>query len=293
MTKSIILGTVALTMTVFASSAMAQATGTPSMNAEVSGANEVFLQQGGPGYGGTGYGSNYANIDQGGSNNKIGKLNYSIDLSANALDPNSKNNETAYANSVLQVGYNNQLTATQDGSSNEILSRQFNIFAGAPTQTDRTTGGGSFQNGTQNVVNSTQNGTNGQVQFQQIGISNGATFNVYDGAKNTYAGAFQNGNNNGATINQYGSADNAYAAIVQTGNSNGATINQFANTNYAGVLQVGDGNGATISQYVNNVGGLVYQNGGGNSAELVQGHSLANAAVAQYGNGNYARVNQR
>lgn len=294
MIKSILLGTVAVGMTVFATGAMAQATSTPLMNNGVQGANEAFILQGGSGYGGSGYGGNYANIDQGGSNSKIGKLNYNVDLSASALDAGTKDNDTAYANTVLQVGSSNQMTLTQNGSNNEVLSRPNNLFTvGAPSSFDRSVTGGSFQSGRSNAVTSTQNGANGQVQFQQIGNNNGATISVYSGAQNTYAGVFQNGGSNNAAINQYDGSNNAYAAVIQNGSSNYGQINQQNTTNYAGILQVNDGNNAVISQYASNVGGLVYQNGYSNSAELVQARSLANAAATQYGTNNYARINQR
>lgn len=310
MFKSVLLASVAVaSLTAFATGASAQANITPAMGAGYQANEAIVIQRGG---------SNTADVNQSGTNNKAGKLINNIDLSLSALSTSTgyAGSSLDGADSVVQNGYYNSLTISQSGSNNSIVTTSGNVSR-ASFSPDLN--GGSFQYGNNNTVNSDQRGANGQVQFQQGTNYNTANFLSAKDSNNTYAGIFQfEGNGNTGTINQKNNADNAYAVIVQNGttntgivNQNGqnnyavigqlssynsGTIDQSGSTNYAVLLQAdGNNNTATITQTgtSSSVGALAYQSGSYNTGSINQSGTSANAAFAQIGNGNTMTIKQR
>lgn len=281
MIKTVLLGSVAIGLSVFATGASAQSS-TPIMGSGTS-ANEAFvIQRGGSG--------NIATVDQSGTNNKAGKLNGEIDLSASNVSSSNFENQANNAFTVLQNGTGNELHIVQSNANNSVATTNGNVFGNPSVGADN----GSFQQGNYNYVDSRQNGTNGVVQFQQNTSYNQARFYVDNGADKTYAGIFQfGGDSNVAQINQQYGANNAYAVVVQNGSSNNGTITQNGSTNYAALLQVQNNNTATIEQTGSFVGALGYQNGSYNTGTIQQYGNSANAAFAQFGTGNNVRITQR
>lgn len=282
MTKSILLCSVALGLTVFASGASAQSS-TPIMGSGTS-ANEAFVIQRGGG------GGNTASVDQSGTNNKAGKLNGEIDLSAANVSSSNFDNQANNAFTVLQNGTGNELHIEQSNANNTVATTNGNVFGNPSIGANN----GSFQQGSYNYEDSRQDGTNGVVQFQQNSSYNQARSYVDNAADKTYAGIFQfGGDSNKGQINQQYRANNAYAVIVQDGQSNNGSITQNGSTNYAALLQINNNNTATIEQTGSYVGALGYQNGSYNTGTIQQYGNSANAAFAQYGSGNNIRITQK
>ncbi|MGU3538443.1 hypothetical protein [Methylobacterium sp. A54F] len=291
MKKIALLASTTLALSLVAGSAFAQSTSAPVLGVGTT-ANEAVVVQRGNGVGLFGYSfGNNATVDQSGTNNKAGRVNSYVDLSAGNLSTGASNATLDASYSVAQVGNYNNLSITQSGSNNSVVTTTGNWTR---SSFGLDANGGSFQAGDKNKFTSTQAGTKGQVQFQQKGDRNVGTVSVENGAQNTYAGIFQDGYGNTGAINQYYSANNAYAAIVQRGNDNDATIKQSGVTNYAAVLQVGNSNDALITQSGAGVGAFGYQVGSYNNGTISQtGAGFANAVYAQSGTFNTVSIKQR
>ncbi|SFV03669.1 Curlin associated repeat-containing protein [Methylobacterium sp. 174MFSha1.1] len=285
MSKSVLLGSVALFVVAFAGTASAQQAISPVLSSAPTVNEAIVVQRGG---------TNKATIDQTiGQNNKAGYLNNTIDLSAANITENNGNGAFTNVNSVLQNGNNNELNIIQPGSNNSVVTSSGNYFR--DTFIFNPTSGGSFQRGDGNKVYVNQGGGNGVAQFQQRGDGNTGSIITEANANNTYAGLFQFGDSNTAQIRQNSTAINAYAVVVQQGNNNSGAIEQSGTYNYAGLLQIGSYNTAGITQFgTAGVGAGGYQYGVGNSASVLQnGLSSSNALFAQAGNNNSVTIRQR
>jgi len=285
MSKTALLGSVALLTIAFAGTASAQSTTSPQLGAGFISNEAIVVQRGG---------SNSANVDQtAASNGKVGSLNSTVDLTASYMSTGYGNAQFEYANSVLQSGDANSLSITQGGTNDSIATANSNYSRGNFSFDPGSNG--SFQKGYGNGMTVTQNGYNSVVQFQQNGDNNRGTATVDNGASSTYAGIFQFGNSNEASVHQGYGASNAYAVVVQGGSSNRGYIDQNGYVNYAALLQLGDANYGNIVQSGNSgIGAFGYQNGYGNSGTVVQtGGSPSNAMFAQAGNNNIVTIRQK
>ncbi|AWN50452.1 hypothetical protein [Methylobacterium sp. 17Sr1-1] len=285
MSKSVLLGSVALFAVAFAGTASAQSSSAPILNNSPTANEAIVIQRGG---------GNTSTVDQtGATNGKVGKLNNTIDLTADNITAANGNMAFTMANSVVQYGNSNDLNIYQAGNNNTVSSSSGNY--NNETFDFNPAAGGSFQRGDYNRVAVSQGGDNGIAQFQQNGNGNYGSIITDQGAKNTYAGLFQFGSSNEARIHQHDQANNAYAVVVQRGSNNKGSIDQYGTTNYAALLQVGDYNSAGIVQGgTAGVGAGGYQNGVGNSASVTQNGGLAsNALFAQNGNGNSVTIRQK